>query len=161
MLRVYFPAGHPITETQSHSDFATAYHKEAFEESERCSVTLLSRIFSLLNVDLGDGITLAYKNEHLDYDLALFNSYTATFKRAMRFNFQSIMYRTLREQRCDIETIRFQEAVESLAFKKTNAFSAGLLMKSMLMRKSLNLGPAGSIYNEFGIQIEHFDKCLT
>ena len=81
MLRVYFPAGHLITETQSHSELKNAYLKQAVNEADRCSVTLLSRVFSLLNVDLGEGVNLIYKDEHLDYDLALFNTYAATYKR--------------------------------------------------------------------------------
>ena len=81
MLRVYFPAGHLITETQSHSELKNAYLKQAENEADRCSVTLLSRVFSLFNVDLGEGVNLIYKDEHLDYDLALFNTYAATYKR--------------------------------------------------------------------------------
>ena len=107
MLRVYFPAGDPIAEIQSHSEFSQAYLKQASNEADRCSVNLLSRVFSLLNCDLGEGASLIVKDEHLDYDLALFNTYAASFKRSMRFVFQSIMYRALREERFDIETCKF------------------------------------------------------
>jgi len=72
-----------------------------------CSINLLSRVFSLHNVDLGVNSTLIVRQEHLDFDLALFNTYAAMFKRSMRFVFQSIMYRSLRENRYDIDVIRF------------------------------------------------------
>ena len=48
-----------------------------------------------------------------------------------------------------------------MAFKKTDTFSAGLLMKSMLLRSSLTVGSNGSIYAEFGIKSDQFDKCLA
>ena len=70
-------------------------------------MNLLSRVFSLLNCDVGEGVSLILKDQHLDYDLALFNTYTATFRRSMRFVFQSIMYRTLREERYEIRAIDF------------------------------------------------------
>lgn len=35
MLRVYFPAGDPITETQSHDEFSKAYLKQAKNEGDR------------------------------------------------------------------------------------------------------------------------------
>lgn len=107
MLRVYFPAGNQINETVSHTDFKKAYFREAHEEADRGSVTLLSRIFSLIEVDLGDNASIIFRDELLDYDLAMFNTYAANFKRQMRFVFQTIMYRAFREDRCDIETCRF------------------------------------------------------
>lgn len=61
MLRVYFPAGNPIAEIASHSEYSREFFKSA-NEADRCSVTLLSRIFSLLNVDLGEDATLILKS---------------------------------------------------------------------------------------------------
>ena len=102
-------------------------------ELDLLSITLLSRVFSLLNVDLGADVVLQVQDEHLDFDLALFNTYAATFKRSMRFVFQSIMYRSLREGRYDILTSEFQQAIDSLAFKKMDTYAVGLLMKSILI----------------------------
>ena len=76
-------------------------------EEDKSSITLLSRVFSLYSVDLGTNSPLIVRKEHLDFDLALFNTYAATFKRSMRFVFQSIMYRSLRENRYDINVSRF------------------------------------------------------
>ena len=73
MLRVYFPAGNPITVAYSHNQFFEAYQKEAQAENA-CSITLLSRVFSLLNVEL-DGKVMVVKDDHLDFDLALFSTY--------------------------------------------------------------------------------------
>ena len=50
------------------------------------------------------------------------------------------MYRTLREGRYDITVQSYQDAVQMLAFKKTDSFQVGLLMKSLLMRSDLNVG---------------------
>lgn len=63
------------------------------------------------------------------------------------------MYRSLREGRYDIEVARFQDAVQSLAFKKTATFPVGLLLKSMLLRSTLEAGQKTpkSIYEEFGL----------
>jgi len=100
MLRVFFPAGNPITVAYSHNQFYETYSKD-LAEGDACSITLLSRVFSLLNVDLGDKVMIV-KDEHLDFDLALFSTYASAFKQSMRFVFQSIMYRSLREGRYDI-----------------------------------------------------------
>lgn len=86
MLRVYFPAGNPIAEIASHSDFSREFSKSV-SDSDRCSVTLLSRIFSLLSVDLGEDSTHFLRSENLDFDLALFNTYAGTFRRQMQFVF--------------------------------------------------------------------------
>ena len=55
MLRVYFPAGEPIQEAWSHSDFKKAFGGQDDKEgdSDAESVRLLSRIFSLVEKDLG------------------------------------------------------------------------------------------------------------
>ena len=105
MLRVFFPAGNPITVAYSHNQFFDAYSKN-LTDSEACSITLLSRVFSLLNVDL-DGKVIVVKDEHLDFDLALFSTYASAFKQSMRFVFQSIMYRSLREGRYDVQVAKF------------------------------------------------------
>ena len=38
-------------------------------------MTLLTRVFSLLNVDLGIEAPLLLKKDHLDFDLAVFSTY--------------------------------------------------------------------------------------
>ena len=162
MLRVFFPAEQPIAEAASHTQFSQIYSKgpdpEAVTEHEILSITLLSRVFSLLNVDLGADVVLQVQGEHLDFDLALFNTYAATFKRSMRFVFQSIMYRSLREGRYDIPTIEFQQAIESLAFKKMDTYEVGLLMKSILMcQQPLEETDIGA---KFSLTIEQIDSCL-
>jgi hypothetical protein len=80
---------------------------------------------------------MVLKKEQIDFDLALFNTYASTFKNSMRFVFQSIMYRSLRENRYDINVDKFQEAIQSLSFRKTDSFPVGLLMKSLLTGKNL------------------------
>lgn len=74
------------------------------------------------------------------------------------------MYRSLRESRYDIEVNRFQDTIENLAFKKTNSFATGLLMKSVLTRTNLHTaaphGFNGSIFKEFGIKSAQVDTCL-
>ena len=80
MLRVFFPAGNPITVAYSHNQFYESYSK-ALAENDACSITLLSRVFSLLNVDLGSNDkVMIVKDEHLDFDLALFSTYASAFK---------------------------------------------------------------------------------
>ena len=83
----------------------------------------------------------------------------------MRFVFQSIMYRSLRENLYDIEVSRFQDAIQSLAFKKTDSYAVGLLMKSILTRSNLNQaspgGFKGTIFQEFGLTAAQVDSCLT
>lgn len=84
----------------------------------------------------------------------------------MRFVFQSIMYRSLRDNRYDIEVNRFKEAIDSLAFKQTNSFPVGLFMKSLLSRSNLNKGNStagsfnGSIFDEFRLKGDQVDACL-
>lgn len=85
MLRVYFPAGDLINEASSHSDFKSDFSKGAnpqdYSDKDKASVNLLSRVFSLLNFDTGANTPpLILKKEHLDFDLALFNTYATTFK---------------------------------------------------------------------------------
>ena len=105
------------------------------------------------------------KDHNLDFDLALFNTYAATFKKSMRFVFQTIMYRTLRQGRYDLTVKRFQETNNALAFKKMETFQVGLLMKSLLQRTSINVGSAqggfaGSICEEFGIKSDQLNRCI-
>lgn len=106
MLRVYFPAGNPIEEIAHFQNFSRAFCQPV-KDSDRCSVLLLSRIFSLLDVNLGDDSTVLLRTENVDFDLALFSTYSETFRRQMQFVFQSIMYRSLREKRYDIEVSGF------------------------------------------------------
>jgi len=54
MLRVFFPAGQRITEALSHEEASTDHSKSISQAADKEPVTLLSRIFSLLKVDLGD-----------------------------------------------------------------------------------------------------------
>jgi len=74
MLRVFFPAAEPITVAYSHESFGNELTREVSAEDLR-SVTLLSRVFSLLNIDLGTDAPLLIKRDHLDFDLALFSTY--------------------------------------------------------------------------------------
>ena len=103
---------------------------------------------------------------HVDYDLALFTTYSQTLKQTMRSVFQSILYRLYRESRIDISALDFSKAIDKLAFKKEDSLPLGLLMKSMLMRSNDLTKPYGgsktngSIYAEFGISEADFDDCL-
>ena len=74
----------------------------------------------------------------------------------MRFVFQSIMYRSLRENRYDINVDKFQDAIQALSFKKTDAFPIGLFMKTLLTGTSLQ--QAGRDFDLTGDQI---DSCLN
>ena len=74
------------------------------------------------------------QESHVDYDLALFATYSQTLKQTMRSVFQSILYRLYRESRIDISALDFSKAIDKLAFKKEDSLPLGLLMKSMLMR---------------------------
>ena len=66
-------------------------------DADACSIVLLSRVFSLLKV-LTLGLEesppeLIITDRHLDFDLALFSTYVATFQRSMRFTLMfSISY---------------------------------------------------------------------
>ena len=106
------------------------------------------------------------QESHVDYDLALFTTYSQTLKQTMRSVFQSILYRLYRESRIDISALDFSKAIDKLAFKKEDSLPLGLLMKSMLMRSNDLTKPYGgsktngSIYAEFGISEADFDDCL-
>lgn len=88
MLRLYFPAGHPIDCPLSHVDFRQKYGvvskidlssqgTSLKTDQDRKSVTLLSRVFSLLpsSSENDKSIRLTLKKESLDFDLALFTTY--------------------------------------------------------------------------------------
>jgi len=68
----------------------------------------------------------------------------------MRSMFQSIMYRIFRSKRGDIAL--FSKVLNLLAFNKESNCLLGLVMKSVLLRKSFiepYHGFQGSIYEEF------------
>ena len=77
MLRVFFPAGEPIAEAWSHEGFGKSYAEKAADDKDKASIRLLSRIFSLIKADLGPrAAPYLLKASQLDFDLALFSSYT-------------------------------------------------------------------------------------
>ena len=81
MFRVFFPAADRIDAAASHESFNNEFKRQANQEEDEGSVTLLSRIFSLLNFNFGDEVApLLLKNDHLDFDLALFSTYASSFK---------------------------------------------------------------------------------
>ena len=87
MLRFYFPAGSPIDEVASHSEFSSKFTKSSGSDDD-VSVRLLSRVFSLLNLNFGaQSVPYRLKSEQIDFDLALFASYTNMFKRVMQYVF--------------------------------------------------------------------------
>ena len=142
MLRIYYPAGNPIEHAISHSEFSSKYRIQpnATEEDQK-SICLLSRLFSLLPLQV-DAQTKKSQGplqvESLDFDLALFASYSQMLKDTMRFVFSTIMYRNFRMGRVEMTPVEFRNAVEGLAFQKKNNFPVGLLMKSLLSRPDLN-----------------------
>ena len=102
----------------------------------------------------------------MDFDLALFTTYSQTLKQTMRSVFQSILYRLYKEGRIEITALDFAKSIDKLAFKKEDSLPLGLLMKSMLLRGDDLTKPSddakfkGSIYEEFGISEADFDECL-
>mmetsp|Transcript_38257 Transcript_38257/g.50172 ORF Transcript_38257/g.50172 Transcript_38257/m.50172 type:complete len:110 (+) Transcript_38257:1762-2091(+) len=109
-----------------------------------------------MNFNLGESVApLRLKREHLDFDLALFNTYASSFKQWMRFVFQSIMYRNLRDNRYDIDVAKFQDAIQLLSFKREDNFPLGLFMKSFLTRSTLSRdGARGTLMEEFALTAE-------
>lgn len=145
MLRIYYPAGNPMEHAISHAHFSSKYRIQAnVTEEDSKSICLLSRLFSLLplQIDIQTNKKLSgpLQVESLDFDLALFASYSQMLKDTMRFVFSTIMYRNFRMGRVEMTPVEFRNAVEGLAFQKNNKFPVGLLMKSLLSRSDLSKG---------------------
>ena len=116
MLRIYFPAGEAIDAVSSHMPFKEKHSPSMPEnKGEKESINLLSRVFSLFQVK-NDGKSVPLEGHHLDADLALFTTYAQTLRQSMRFVFQTILYRLFREDRFNITTSNFTDAVNKLAF---------------------------------------------
>lgn len=94
MLKIFFPAGLQISTTNTHSEFqkqndllSDARH---LSESDRTSILLISRIFSLLTIKSDSidvrGSQLNFEGR-LDFDIAQFNTYVRTLKFMMKSMF--------------------------------------------------------------------------
>ena len=177
MLRLYFPAGQPIDCPQSHEEFRQQFGMiskvtlraagtSLKQEKDRCSITLLSRVFSLLpSPESIKGSKISLKKESLDFDLALFTTYAQNLKQNMRFVFQSILYRLFKSERLSqISFEDFQKVGQQLAFNKQDSSVIGLVLRSALLRDSLDRpyegGFQGSIYEEFDIEKGQLDDFL-
>ena len=136
MLRIYFPAGNPIDAASSHGQFKDQYSR-AVPDADATSITLLTRVFSLFSVS-NENASFVLQEHHLDFDLALFTTYAQTLKQTMRFVFQTILYRLFREDRFQITTDKFAQAVNKLAFQKDDSLPLGLLFKSIFLRPALD-----------------------
>ena len=105
MYKIFFPAGLEILTTDSHKEFQSTFDlfkdKPHLSDSDKTSILLLSRTFSLLSIDShSSGAQLNF--EPLDYDLSQFCTYVRSLKFLMKSNFQTIMYRMYRLGRAEI-----------------------------------------------------------
>lgn len=73
------------------------------------------------------------------------------------------MFRNLRDERYDIDVVRFQDAIQQLSFKRDESFPVGLFMKAMMTRTSLDASGSTngkSLMEEFGLSHEQVTQCL-
>ena len=143
MLKIFFPAGLDMQTTDTHVEYQGSYDLlkgKTFSVSEKQSILLISRIFSLLNIETDaidkQGVQLDFADT-LDFDLSQFSTYVRSLKFLMKSNFQTIMYRMYRLGRADIKL--YQEALSMQSFNKEPNNLFGYVIKVFLVAQEDSL----------------------
>ena len=95
MLKIFFPAGLEIATTETHVEYQKLFDllkdKKHISQEERTSILLISRIFSLMNIECEAidkrGVQVDFESGSLDYDLVQFSTYVRTLRFLMKSNF--------------------------------------------------------------------------
>ncbi len=138
MLKIFFPAGLEIATTETHVEYQKLFDllkdKKHISQEERTSILLISRIFSLMNIECEAiekrGVQVDFESGSLDYDLVQFSTYVRTLRFLMKSNFQTIMYRMFRLGRADAAL--YKQALTMQAFNKETNNLFGYVIKVVL-----------------------------